>query len=75
MTRQMTMARTYRASFADVVTKQVKHEHPERTSYRVSSDIAGDYTFKVWSSRESMLLAIRMQEKRAPRSNDWKTLI
>lgn len=51
---------------------EVTIPHPERTAYKVGSDIAGDYTFREWSSRGAMLTTIRMQERRASRSGDWR---
>lgn len=54
---------------------ELKHEHPERTAYRHGVGIFADVFFQVWPNRESMLTTIRMQEKRAPHSTDWKPLV
>ena len=48
-------------------------EHPDRTAYRNASGFLNfDLVFRVWPNRASMLTTIRMQERRAPESTDWK---
>lgn len=47
-------------------------EHPERTALKPSE---WNYIFQVWPNRESMAKSIRMQQKRAPRQDDWRALV
>jgi hypothetical protein len=47
------------------------HNHPERTARRSAGD---GVTFQVWTNRKAMAKSIRMQERRAPRNDDWKPL-
>lgn len=54
---------------------ELKHEHPERTAMKVGYGIFADYTFKVFPNREAMAKCIRMQQKRAYDSHDWKAVI
>lgn len=51
------------------------HPHPERTARRASSAMFGDDLYQVWSNREAMARSIRMQQRRALRSGDWRPLV
>ena len=64
------MIRQYTLSFADSITH--KPEHPDRTARRNGSGLNFDVTFQVWPNRAAMLKTIEMQQKRAPRSGDWR---
>lgn len=33
-------------------------KHPERTAFTVSTDLAGDYTYREYPTREAMIVAI-----------------
>ena len=46
--------------------------NPERTARR---SVGWDVEFGTWSNREAMARSIRMQEKRAPRQDDWKAVV
>ena len=47
-------------------------QHPDRTAYRFTSDLAGDVVFREWPSRGAMLTSIVMQGRRSARSTDWR---
>lgn len=52
-------------------------EHPERTARRFlggSASLNFDVQFQVWPSRAAMLATIRMQQRRAPDSRDWRAV-
>ncbi len=51
------------------------HPAPERTAYRVSPTLGVDDYYQVWSNRAAMARSIRMQERREPRSSDWRPMI
>lgn len=54
---------------------ELKHEHPERTAYKVGYGAFADYVFQVFPNRQSMAKCIRMQEKRASDIHDWHAVI
>ena len=54
---------------------ELKHEHPERTAYKVGYGAFADYVFQVFPNRQSMAKCIRMQEKREHKQSDWKAVI
>lgn len=65
------MAKTYTLSSAGAIGHIPAH--PERTAYRnASGHMNFDVVFREWPNRESMLMTIRMQERREPRLDDWK---
>lgn len=45
--------------------------HPERTAGKTGPGAFSDTLFKVFPTREDMTKAIRAQQKRAHRGNDW----
>jgi len=47
---------------------------PERSAYKSGPGIFSDYTIQVWPTRQSMVRSIRMQQRRAPRSDNWKAV-
>lgn len=49
-----------------------QHPAPERTAFKA---VGWDYTYQIWSNRESMAKSIRMQQRRAPRSSDWRAIV
>lgn len=49
--------------------------YPERCGIKSGRRVFDDDTIQEWSSRESLKLSIKMQEKRAPESNDWRMLV
>lgn len=61
------LMKTYVLSFAD----SIKHvpEHPERTAMK---SLEWDVRYRVWTSRSAMMTTVNMQEKRAPRRDDWR---
>ena len=54
---------------------ELKHEHPERTAYKVGYGAFADYVFQVFPNRQSMAKCIRMQEKREHKQSDWEAVI
>ncbi len=50
-------------------------EHPERTARKTGRGFDGLVTFQTWPNRESMARSIRMQQSRAPKSDDWKACV
>jgi len=51
-------------------------EHPERTARKHhTGTLDFDVTFQVWPNRASMARTIRMQEKAAPRPNNWHAVV
>ncbi|MDF1551966.1 MAG: hypothetical protein P1P84_02835 [Deferrisomatales bacterium] len=53
-----------------------EHPHPERTARKLaSSGIFADYLFRVWPNRKAMATTIRMQQRRAPRMDDWRPIV
>lgn len=48
--------------------------HPERTAYKQAGAGSWDYVLCEFPNRESMALAIRLQEKRERRSTDYKAV-
>jgi hypothetical protein len=46
--------------------------HPERSAYSSGPGAFSDFTIQTWSNRESMARSVRMQQRRARRSGDWK---
>ena len=62
--------KTYTLSVGQSVGYQ--HPAPERTAVKPSG---WDNRYQVWPNRESMARSIRMQQKRAPHSSDWKPLV
>ena len=54
---------------------ELTHEHPERTAYRLGAAWDSDVAYQVWPNRASMARSIRMQQKRASKSTDWKPLV
>ena len=68
---------TWTGTIQDVAKyKSVETSDTLRMSYRPQSHaMSFDYTFKIWPNRESMALAIRMQQKRAHKSGDWLPII
>lgn len=64
----------YHLSFADSTSH--KPEHPERTARKSGfSSLDMDVHYRVWPSREGMARSIRMQQKRAPKSTDWRACV
>ena len=64
----------YKLSFGQAI--EYVHEAPDRTAQKSSaSGLDGDVRFQVWPSRGAMARSIRMQQSRAPRSDDWRPLI
>lgn len=69
------MKSEFRGTLQDVTRfKGYDTDDTQRMSYR-QSGFGFDYYFKIWSSREVMARAIRMQQKRAPHSADWQPII
>jgi hypothetical protein len=54
---------------------ELKHEHPERTAYKMGSGTFADYIFQVFPNRQSMAKCIRLQEKRERHYSDWHAVI
>jgi len=52
-----------------------EHPAPERTASRCSGGIFADNFYQIWPNRKSMVQSIRMQQKRAPKLNDWRPLV
>ena len=50
------------------------HPHPERTARKSGRGLSCNDTFQVWNSASAMLTSIRMQEKRASSSYDWRPI-
>lgn len=63
----------YSMSFADASSHTP--EHPERTARKSGSGLNFDVTFQVWPNRASMAKTIRMQERRAHQSGDWRPCV
>jgi hypothetical protein len=51
--------------------REYQPPNPDRTAYRIGTDLAGDVTFKEWPSRAAMLRMLDRQAKRASHSSDW----
>ena len=53
------------------------YPHPalDCTAKRGHGGMDFDQTYQVWPSRAAMAMSVRMQEKRAPRYNDWHPLV
>lgn len=51
--------------------------HPERTARRQASTVGlnFDVVYQVWPNRASLARSVRMQEKRAPRADDWRPVV
>ena len=54
---------------------EFKIPHPERTAERSGYGIGADVELKQWPSRSGMAKAIRLQQQRAPRSDDWRACV
>lgn len=59
-------------SFVEYLNLNKTDKDADKTSYKFIGD---EVVIKIWPSRSFMALAIRMQEKRATKSTDWKALI
>lgn len=69
------MSKEFRGTLEDVRRyKGYETDDTLKMSYR-QSGFGFDYYFKIWSSREFMARAIRMQQKRAPHGTDWMPII
>ena len=55
--------------------KELEHEHPERTAYKMGGGMFPDYIFQVWPNRAAMAKSIRMQQKRATSPHDWHAVV
>lgn len=51
------------------------HPAPERTAYRRGTGMFADDVYQVWPNRASMAKSIRMQQRRAPRFDDWHPMV
>ena len=60
----------YSLSFAQSI--EHKPDYPDRTAKRTSG---WDVAYQVWPSRGAMAKSIRMQQSRAPRSDDWRAVV
>ena len=65
--------KTYKLSGADSFSHIP--EAPERTSRKYGLGFDFDVTYKVWPSRKVMAVAIRAQQRREPRPDDWKAVV
>jgi hypothetical protein len=63
----------YILSFAAAI--EHKPEHPERTARRPVPPDGWDVEFQVWNARAAMARAIRMQQKRERRQQDWRACV
>jgi len=52
-----------------------QHPHPDRTAVKSGRGVFSDNIYQVWSNRKAMARSIRMQQRRARRSDDWRPLI
>lgn len=52
-----------------------KLEAPECWAYKSGARWDSDYTFQRWPNRAALLTTLRMQESRAPRSDDWHLVV
>ena len=51
------------------------HPAPERTAQKAARGIFDEDIYQVWSNRAAMAKSVRMQERRAPRFDDWRPLV
>lgn len=52
-----------------------KPDHPERTARKAGLGYDGQITFQTWPNRAAMARSIRMQQRRAPRPDDWRAVV
>ena len=55
--------------------RELQHEHPERTAYKLGVGLFPDYIFQVFTNRKAMAKCIRMQQKRASHHTDWHAVV
>lgn len=63
---------TNKISMSFAASLNYRPENPERTAKKSSGF---EVIFQTWTNRSAMVKTIRLQEKRAPRQDDWKALI
>ena len=56
-------------------TLDYKPPHPDRTARKSLPGHFGEVVFQTWPSRAAMARSIRMQQSRAPKSDDWKAVV
>jgi len=57
--------------------QSIGYDHPakEKTAVKSGYGMFGDDIYQVWPSRESMAKAVRRQQKREHRQQDWRPLV
>lgn len=67
--------KTWRVSAGNQADVIKSLTHPERCGIQSGRGVFDDGTIKEWPSREGLKQTIKMQEKRAPESRDWRMLV